>query len=105
MAGNMPPRELCVVTEDVLIEPAMLIPGWDSMIWIPCVSAGSICQALQESTFRAEKYTLIYYGYDFGSLLLWVPSSVLRPYDPQRDAETRKLERPDPCGDQRRCAP
>lgn len=106
MAGKLPPRDLCVVIEDVLVLPSDFGAGWE---WgAPArICSGIICQALYgrpSATSGGQAWTLIYYDGGYGSpILVKVPSSALRPYDSRRDAETKKLEGSG--GAPQRCAP
>lgn len=95
MAGKLPPRELCVVIQDVMPLDYEELPLAFQM-GCPPIPAGTICQVLSRDRegIHATR-ALIYYldeltgGLDTG----WVPILALRPYDPQKDAETKKLER------------
>ncbi|GEM_PF-5371767 len=106
MAGKLPPRELCVLTEDVLLSGEIVAPKCRGGHLV--VPVGCVCQALSERRIQHSMEateTLVYFEIGGMPFVAWMGSSALRPYDPQQDGETKKLERPDPCGDQRRCAP
>lgn len=97
MAGKLPPRELCVVIEDVVpldYEELPLAFRFGEPVPIP---AGTICQVLSRDreSIHATKALIYYFDELTGGLDTdWVPILALRPYDSQRDAETKKLERP-----------
>lgn len=105
MAGKLPPRELCVVIQDVVPLDYEELPLAFQM-GCPPIPAGTICQVLKwdQKGIRATKAFIYYIDELTGDLDTgWVPVLALRPYDPQQDAETKKLERSSsdevpPCG-------
>lgn len=95
MAGKLPPRNLYVLTEGLCLGEEIVVAGrLEGRVTLP---AGCVCQVLGDrpiwnSTEVTE--SLIYFEIGDMPFVTWMGSWALRPYDPQQDAETKKLERP-----------
>lgn len=97
MAGKLPPFELCVVAHAVVSLDDEDLPGPFRMADPVPIPSGTICQVLKKDppTSRSAEATIYYVDEVTGECEVErVPLGVLRPYDPQRDAETKQLERP-----------
>lgn len=97
MAGKLPPRELCVMTHEVASLDDEELPLAFRMSDPVHIPEGTICQVLYRELegLRAVEATIYYVDEVTGDCEVErVPVGALRPYDPQRDAETKKLERP-----------